>query len=168
MSATERLEPVTARAHDAEHLGIAEGAPLMLVERTSYAADGTPVEFARDRHRGDRARFVDPRGARRRSAPVHAELAASLAALEPELGAPEGEPAALDGGITNRNFRVTLGGRDYVVRLPGKDTELLGIDRDGRAGGDRGGRRAGVGPGGRGVPDRAGVPGHRVHRRPRR
>ncbi len=30
----------------------------MLVERTSYAADGTPVEFARDRHRGDRARFV--------------------------------------------------------------------------------------------------------------
>ena len=58
VSATERLEPVTARAHDAQHLGVAEGAPLMLVERTSYAADGTPVEFARDRHRGDRARFV--------------------------------------------------------------------------------------------------------------
>jgi GntR family transcriptional regulator len=58
VSATERLEPVAARAHDAQHLGVAEGAPLMLVERTSYAADGTPVEFARDRHRGDRARFV--------------------------------------------------------------------------------------------------------------
>jgi GntR family transcriptional regulator len=58
VSATERLEPVAARAHDAEHLGVAEGAPLMLVERTAYAADGTPVEFARDRHRGDRARFV--------------------------------------------------------------------------------------------------------------
>lgn len=58
VSATERLEPVAARQHDAQHLGVAEGAPLMLVERTSYAADGTPVEFARDRHRGDRARFV--------------------------------------------------------------------------------------------------------------
>ena len=58
VSATERLEPVAARVHDAQHLGVAEGAPLMLVERTSYAADGTPVEFARDRHRGDRARFV--------------------------------------------------------------------------------------------------------------
>ena len=30
----------------------------MLVERTSFAADGTPVEFARDRFRGDRASFV--------------------------------------------------------------------------------------------------------------
>ena len=29
----------------------------MLVERVAFAADGTPVEFARDRHRGDRARF---------------------------------------------------------------------------------------------------------------
>ena len=30
----------------------------MLVERTAYAADDTPVEFAHDRVRGDRARFV--------------------------------------------------------------------------------------------------------------
>ena len=30
----------------------------MLVERVAYAADGTAVEFAHDRHRGDRARFV--------------------------------------------------------------------------------------------------------------
>ena len=37
--------------------------------------------------------------------------------------------AALDGGITNRNYRVRFGGTDYVVRLPGKDTALLGIDR---------------------------------------
>jgi len=36
---------------------------------------------------------------------------------------------ALDGGITNRNFRVRFGARECVVRLPGKDTELLGIDR---------------------------------------
>jgi thiamine kinase-like enzyme len=50
--------------------------------------------------------------------------------LEPSLGPLEGEPSALDGGITNRNFRVTLGAREYVIRLPGKDTSLLGIDRD--------------------------------------
>ena len=60
---------------------------------------------------------------------MHAELAVALAALEPVAGVADGEPQALDGGITNRNFRVRLGGRDVVVRLPGKDTELLGIDR---------------------------------------
>jgi thiamine kinase-like enzyme len=58
-----------------------------------------------------------------------APLADTVEALAPLLGAPEGEPTALDGGITNRNFRVRLGGVDYVLRMPGKDTELLGIDR---------------------------------------
>ena len=37
----------------------------------------------------------------------------------------------LGGGITNHNFRVRLDdGGDYVLRLSGRDTELLGIDRD--------------------------------------
>jgi GntR family transcriptional regulator len=58
VTATERLEPIAARSYEADALGVAEGAPLMLVERVAYAADGTPVEFARDRHRGDAARFV--------------------------------------------------------------------------------------------------------------
>jgi GntR family transcriptional regulator len=58
VSAVERLEPVAARPHEAAALGIAEGCPLMLVQRTAYAAGGVPVEFSRDRHRGDRARFV--------------------------------------------------------------------------------------------------------------
>src|SRR5438067_1363015 len=49
--------------------------------------------------------------------------------LAPQLGQPVHAPAPLDGGITNRNFRVRLGERDYVVRIPGKDTDLLGIDR---------------------------------------
>jgi thiamine kinase-like enzyme len=35
----------------------------------------------------------------------------------------------LGGGITNRNFRVDLEGRSYVLRIGGKDTHLLGIDR---------------------------------------
>ena len=35
----------------------------------------------------------------------------------------------LGGGITNRNFKVTVGGEAFVLRIGGKDTELLGIDR---------------------------------------
>jgi thiamine kinase-like enzyme len=58
------------------------------------------------------------------------ELKQIMQRLEPVLGLLTGEPVELGGGITNRNFRVTLGGSDYVIRLPGKDTELLGIDRD--------------------------------------
>jgi GntR family transcriptional regulator len=56
--AVERLVPVIASAEQAAALGIAGGDPLMLVERVAYADDDVPVEFARDRHRGDRARFV--------------------------------------------------------------------------------------------------------------
>lgn len=35
----------------------------------------------------------------------------------------------LGGGITNRNFKVALEDGVYVLRIGGKDTELLGIDR---------------------------------------
>jgi thiamine kinase-like enzyme len=35
----------------------------------------------------------------------------------------------LGGGITNRNFKVTVDASSYVLRIGGKDTELLGIDR---------------------------------------
>jgi GntR family transcriptional regulator len=58
ISATECLEPVPARSQEAAALDVAEGSPLMLVERIAYAQDGTPVEFAHDRHRRDHARFV--------------------------------------------------------------------------------------------------------------
>ncbi len=51
--------------------------------------------------------------------------------LEAQLGAAEGEPTVLGGGITNHNFRARFGGREVVVRLPGNDTELLGSDRSG-------------------------------------
>jgi thiamine kinase-like enzyme len=57
------------------------------------------------------------------------ELGRIVQTLSPELGEPEGEPRALEGGITNRNYSVTLGGNRYVIRVPGKDTSLLGIDR---------------------------------------
>ncbi len=77
---------------------------------------------------------------------MRADLAAALAALEPEIGAAETEPVALDGGITNRNFRLTAGGRDVVVRLPGKDTSLLGIDREAERAATAAAAAAGVGP----------------------
>jgi thiamine kinase-like enzyme len=57
------------------------------------------------------------------------ELDEIVARLGATLAPASGRPRELDGGITNRNFRVTFGDADYVVRRPGKDTELLGIDR---------------------------------------
>jgi thiamine kinase-like enzyme len=59
-----------------------------------------------------------------------ADLKGILDRLEQLLGPAAGAPTPLDGGITNRNYRVTLGGEEYVVRLPGKDTNLLGISRE--------------------------------------
>ena len=58
--------------------------------------------------------------------PELTEVVARVSAL---LGPRDGAVVQLDGGITNRNFRVNFGGTDYVVRLPGKRTQLLGIDR---------------------------------------
>ena len=75
-----------------------------------------------------------------------AALSETLDRLTPLLGEREGEPLPLDGGITNRNFRVRLGGREVVLRLPGKDTELLGIDRGGEAEANRCAAAAGVAP----------------------
>ncbi len=49
-------------------------------------------------------------------------------------------------GITNRNFRVDIGGGSFVVRLSGKDTELLGIDRSAENEAARAAAAAGVAP----------------------
>jgi thiamine kinase-like enzyme len=57
------------------------------------------------------------------------ELAAIIARLEPELGALDGEPQPLDGGITNRNYRVRMGGEELVLRICDHGAEVLGIDR---------------------------------------
>jgi thiamine kinase-like enzyme len=70
----------------------------------------------------------------------------ALRALEPQLGPPESEPVPLEGGITNRNYRVRLGGRDCVVRLPGKDTDLLGIDREAERAATAAAAALGIGP----------------------
>ena len=57
------------------------------------------------------------------------ELGRIVQELTDVLGRPEGAPEPLEGGITNRNFRAKFDGRDYVIRVPGKDTSLLEIDR---------------------------------------
>jgi thiamine kinase-like enzyme len=73
-------------------------------------------------------------------------LEAVLPTLVERLGPVTGEPLALEGGITNRNFRVRFGGVDYVVRVVGKDTDLLGIDRDAERRATEAAASVGVGP----------------------
>jgi len=53
---------------------------------------------------------------------------------------------ALEGGITNRNYRVTLDGESFVVRAPGENTDLLGIDRGHEEEAARQAAALGVGP----------------------
>jgi len=41
----------------------------------------------------------------------------------------DAEIAPLEGGITNQNYRVDIHGESFVLRIGGKGTHLLGIDR---------------------------------------
>jgi thiamine kinase-like enzyme len=75
-----------------------------------------------------------------------ASLADTLGPISARLGELEGDPVPLEGGITNRNYKVRFGGEDVVVRLPGKDTELLGIDRAAERAAGELAARAGIGP----------------------
>ena len=52
----------------------------------------------------------------------------------------------LGGGITNRNFRVVAAGQEFVLRVGGKDTELLGIDRAAEHAASRVAADLGLGP----------------------
>lgn len=75
-----------------------------------------------------------------------ASLADTLGPISARLGELEGDPVPLEGGITNRNYRVRFAGSDVVVRLPGKDTALLEIDRGAERAAGEMAARAGVGP----------------------
>lgn len=56
--ARQSFEPVVASTFEAELLGVRVGAPLMLEKRISFDAGDQPVEYGKDRYRGDRFRFV--------------------------------------------------------------------------------------------------------------
>jgi thiamine kinase-like enzyme len=76
---------------------------------------------------------------------VH-ELADIAVQLEELVGPPDGPAVPLEGGITNRNLLVTARGERYVVRRPGKDTELLGIDRAAEVEANRAAAALGIAP----------------------
>jgi thiamine kinase-like enzyme len=80
------------------------------------------------------------------ASPRDPELAAAIRAVPAWAGREPDSVTPLPGGLTNRNFRVELGGVAYVVRIPGKDTGLLGIDRRAEWDATRAAAAAGVGP----------------------
>ena len=74
------------------------------------------------------------------------DLARIVELIEAQLGPLGRPPAPLEGGITNRNYTAAFGDRDSVIRVPGKDTNLLGIDREAEALANRAAAAVGVAP----------------------
>ena len=54
----------------------------------------------------------------------------AIARVPQFAGAKEVKTVRLPGGITNENIRVIVRGESYVLRLPGANAELLGINRE--------------------------------------
>jgi thiamine kinase-like enzyme len=52
----------------------------------------------------------------------------------------------LSGGLTNDNYLIEAAGTKYVVRIPGRSTDLLAIDRPNEHANSRAAAQAGVGP----------------------
>lgn len=58
LEARYELEATVADHDSARALAIAVGRPIFLIERTSYATGGRPVDYERLHYRGDQVRFV--------------------------------------------------------------------------------------------------------------
>ena len=58
VTAEETIETAAASPREAELLHTDTGAPMLVLSRHSFAADGTPVEWVQSWYRGDRYRFV--------------------------------------------------------------------------------------------------------------
>jgi len=83
------------------------------------------------------------------SAKIHSivdEQIQTLIGRIPELRGRSLTVSPLDGGLTNRNYRIDTGAESYVLRIAGKDTALLGIDRACEAACARAAAKVGVGP----------------------
>jgi len=52
----------------------------------------------------------------------------------------------LSGGLTNTNYKVTVDGTPFFVRVPGESTELLAVDRKNEYTNSKAAAEAGVGP----------------------
>ena len=52
----------------------------------------------------------------------------------------------LSGGLTNTNYKVTVDGIPYFIRVPGEGTDLLAIDRENEHHSSKAAAQAGVGP----------------------
>ena len=52
----------------------------------------------------------------------------------------------LSGGLTNTNYKVTVDGTPFFVRVPGESTELLAIDRRNEYFNAKAAAETGVGP----------------------
>jgi aminoglycoside phosphotransferase (APT) family kinase protein len=71
------------------------------------------------------------------------DLEAAVQRVWPERDA---RMEVLGGGITNHNAKVEVDGETYVLRVAGKDTDLLGIDRHVELEATRTAASLGVGP----------------------
>lgn len=58
VTAEETIETASASPREAELLGTETGAPMLVLSRHSFTADGSPVEWVQSWYRGDRYRFV--------------------------------------------------------------------------------------------------------------
>jgi GntR family transcriptional regulator len=58
LEADYRLEAVSAEPAVSSALGIETGAPIFLIERTSYGAGNQPIDYEKLHYRGDMIRFV--------------------------------------------------------------------------------------------------------------
>jgi thiamine kinase-like enzyme len=69
-----------------------------------------------------------------------------LARSVPGWAGAELDISPLEGGITNRNYRIEVDGEAFVLRVPGRETSLLGIDREAEHEAARRAEAAGAGP----------------------
>lgn len=58
VEAEETIETASASPREAELLDVDTGAPILVLGRHSFDADGTPIEYVRSWYRGDRYTFV--------------------------------------------------------------------------------------------------------------
>jgi thiamine kinase-like enzyme len=85
----------------------------------------------------------------RRASPSKATSNSSIEGIVDQIAGFKGRVDSIDpleGGITNRNYRVVVAGETFVVRVGGERTDLLGIDRAIEAEATRLAATSGVGP----------------------